>query len=103
MKNNIITILILSVLVSTSAFSQTNNTLSSKEKKKGWELLFDGKSFDGWRQCNGNAMPANWEIEDESMKVFLGEGKKEGQGAKGDILFAPKKYKNFELSISSCE
>lgn len=99
MKNNITLILILSFVISIPAFSQENNTLTSKEKKKGWELLFDGNSFDGWRQCNGDAMPANWEIDDESMKVSLGEGKKEGQGAKGDILFAPKKYKNFELSI----
>ena len=99
MKNNITICLMLTFLVSTAAFSQNNNTLTSKEKNNGWELLFDGKSFDGWRQCNGDAMPVNWEIEDESMKVFLGEGKKEGQGSRGDILYAPKKYKNFELSI----
>lgn len=95
--------LALSIALSLSmvfpAFSQKNNTLTPKEEKSGWELLFDGKSFGDWRQCNGTAMPANWEIDDESMKVFLGKGKKEGQGAGGDILFAQKKYKNFELAI----
>jgi len=44
-------------------------------------------------------MPANWVIEDGAMKVVIGEGKKPGQGANGDIIFADKKFKNFELSI----
>jgi hypothetical protein len=87
------------LLASNSAFAQKVNQLSNKEKKAGWELLFNGNNFDGWRQYNGNAMPANWTIEDNSMKVFLGEGKQPGQGANGDILFGNKKYKNFELSI----
>jgi len=87
------------LLASTSAFAQKVNTLSKKEQKAGWELLFNGNNFDGWRQNNGNAMPANWTIEDNAMKVFLGEGKQPGQGANGDILFGDKKYKDFELSI----
>ncbi len=89
----------LGLIITIPVFSQKANTLTSKEKKEGWKLLFDGQSFDGWRQCNGTAMPSNWEIEDESMKVFLGEGKKEGQGANGDIIFEDAKFKNFELSI----
>jgi hypothetical protein len=91
--------ILVAMMIATPGFSQKSNTLSKKEKADGWQLLFDGKSFDGWRQCNGDAMPANWEIEDGSMKVFLGEGKKEGQGSGGDILYAPKKFKDFELSI----
>jgi hypothetical protein len=87
------------VLLSMPTLAQEANTLSADEKKDGWTLLFNGKSFDGWRKCNGTAMPANWTIEDNAMKVFLGEGKKEGQGADGDILYAPKKFKDFELSI----
>lgn len=75
------------------------NTLTSKEKKSGWILLFNGKDFTGWRQCNGTAMPANWTIEDNAMKVFTGEGKKPGSGSNGDIIYATKKFKNFELSI----
>ena len=89
---------IAAVLMAGTAFSQVN-TLSKKEKKEGWVLLFNGKDFSGWRQCNGTAMPANWVIEDDAMKVFIGEGKKPGQGANGDILFADKMYKNFELTI----
>ena len=79
--------------------SQSVNTLTDTEKKQGWTLLFNGKDFDGWRQCNGTAMPANWVIEDQAMKVFTGTGRKPGQGANGDILYGVKKYRNFELSI----
>jgi hypothetical protein len=87
------------LLVSMSSFAQKPNTLTSKEKKAGWVLLFNGKDFTGWRQCNGTAMPANWVIDDNAMKVFTGEGRKPGSGAGGDILYAPEKFKNFELSI----
>lgn len=101
MKRSIILILSLSTVlfIVTPTFAQKVNTLSAQEKTDGWELLFNGENFDGWRQCNGNSMPDNWVIEDNAMKVFTGKGKKEGQGAKGDILFSPKKFKNFELSI----
>lgn len=101
MKNRVIVILSIAAFLFTilPTMAQKVNTLSSKEAKNGWILLFNGENFDGWRQCNGDAMPANWEIDDDAMKVFTGEGKKEGQGARGDILYPAKKFENFELSI----
>ena len=101
MKKNIFLTLscATALLISLSSFAQDVNKISQKEKKEGWILLFNGKSFDGWRQCNGTAMPKNWMIEDNAMKVFTGEGKNPGQGADGDILFANTKFKNFELTI----
>ncbi len=91
--------LIVAILLGNSAFAQKANQLSKEEKKDGWVLMFNGKNFDGWRQCNGTAMPANWVIEDDAMKVVIGEGKNPGQGANGDVVYGNKKYKNFELSI----
>ncbi|NSW93722.1 MAG: DUF1080 domain-containing protein [Bacteroidales bacterium] len=90
---------IILVSVSTVLTGQKPNTLTSKEKKDGWVLLFNGKDFTGWRQCNGTEMPKNWVIEDDAMKVFTAEGKKPGQGAGGDIIYGEKKFRNFELSI----
>ena len=91
MKKLFKSFLILSAIaMAIPCFAQTPNTLTKKEKKAGWELLFNGKDFSGWRQCNGTAMPANWVIEDNAMKVFTGEGKKPGQGANGDILYQNK-------------
>ena len=101
MKRNIFTTILLAValLIALPGFSQTVNKLSKKEKKEGWTLLFNGQNFDGWRQCNGTAMPANWVLEENAMKVFTAADKKPGQGSNGDILFSGKKFKNFELSI----
>lgn len=99
MKRNIFLSCLALMLVVMPAIGQEVNKLTAQEKKDGWSLLFNGKDFTGWRQCNGTEMPKNWVIEDNAMKVIIGEGKKPGEGANGDILFGGKKFKNFELSI----
>ncbi len=101
MKRNIFLTLSLAcaMMIALPGHSQSINKLTKKEKKEGWTLLFNGKNFDGWRQCNGTAMPTNWVVEEDAMKVFTAPDKKPGQGSNGDILFQTKKFKNFELSI----
>jgi hypothetical protein len=101
MKKNILlaVLLVIAMVFSMASTAQKVNKLTKQEKKQGWVLLFDGKKFDGWRQCNGTSMPANWVIEENAMKVVIGEGKKPGEGANGDIVYGAKKFKNFELSI----
>ena len=90
--------LVVSMFLMISVSAQSLNELSKKEKKAGWVLMFNGQDFDGWRQCNGAEMPANWVIENDAMKVFTGEGKEPGRGANGDILF-DKIFADFEFSI----
>ena len=93
-------VVLLAVMAAVPSFAQkANNTLTEKEKKQGWTLLFNGKDFTGWRQCNSTGMASNWVIEDEAMKVFTAPGKKPGHGAGGDILYKEKKFKNFELEL----
>ncbi len=87
------------MLVALPAAGQSVNKLTKEEKKEGWVLLFNGKDFSGWRQCNGTEMPVNWVIEDNAMKVFKGEGKQPGRPSGGDILYGEKKFKDFELSV----
>jgi hypothetical protein len=87
------------MLITLPVSGQKVNTLTSEEKKEGWVLLFDGKDFNGWRQCNGTGMPANWIVDDDAMKVFTVEGKNPGEGSNGDIIFGEKKFRNFELSV----
>lgn len=96
MKRKILFIALFTVISSVFVSAQ-NNTLTNKEKNEGWKLLFDGKSFTGWRKCNATDMAANWEISEEAMKVKRGERAGHGQG--GDILFGDEKFADFELSI----
>jgi len=59
------------------------NTLSSDEKSNGFELLFDGTSFKGWKQ------KGNWKIEGDAMSRADSGG--------GLIYMAKKIPDNFEL------
>lgn len=100
MKKNLFLAITLFAFISALFTScSRDNKLSSSEKKDGWILLFNGKDFSGWRQCNGTVMPANWTIEDDAMKVFAGEGKEPGSGSNGDIVYGDRKFSNFELSV----
>lgn len=68
------------------------NTLSDEEIKEGWELLFDGKSPDGWRgACKIGFPEQGWSTDDGMLTVLPG-----GEG--GDIV-TNGMYSNFELSF----
>jgi len=99
MKRKIILSFAAAMFIILPSIGQDVNKLTAQEQKDGWKLLFNGKDFSGWRQCNGTAMPKNWMIEDNAMMVMTGEGKKPGEGSNGDVLYSVKKFKNFELTI----
>jgi hypothetical protein len=89
----------LMIASSVNGFSQDKklNTISKKEKKEGWVLMFDGKSADGWRGYNLPALPEKgWVVEDGTLHV-IGSSRGEAGGG-GDLLY-DKKYRNFELSL----
>jgi len=104
MKRKIFTIAFLAMLATVMVSAQKHNTLTAKEKKEGWQLLFNGKNFDGWRLCNGTEVPPAWVIDDEAMRILPRAEKPPVPGGGrghtgGDILYGAKKFKNFELSI----
>jgi len=81
------------VLLLTSCLSeQKPNTLTKKEIKEGWELLFDGKSLDNWKTFNGGPV-TGWKIVGDELQNS-GVGSDHG----GDIV-TKKEYANFELSL----
>jgi len=89
----------VSCLTGAAVVPQSLNKLTNAEKKLGWVLLFNGRNFDGWRQCNGTGMPANWVIDDDAMKVFTAKGRKPGEASGGDIVYGARTFRDFELSI----
>ncbi|MGZ3752030.1 MAG: 3-keto-disaccharide hydrolase [Mucilaginibacter sp.] len=81
------------ILAGSSLMAQTNNELSAKEKQEGWQLLFDGKTTQGWHNyLKPSAGPA-WGVKDGVIQ--LDPAVKEGRG---DIV-TEKEYENFELAI----
>ena len=44
-----------------------NNALTSAEKAEGWQLLFDGKTLDGWRDYNGDTLSGPWTVENGTI------------------------------------
>ena len=67
------------------------NKLSKQEIAEGWQLLFDGKTLDGWRDYNGEALTGPWTVENGTI---MAEGK--GEDASGYIV-TDKEFKNFDL------
>lgn len=65
---------------------QAINTLTAQETKDGWQLLFDGKSLDGWRVYKQKDA-GNWKVKDG----LLISGDKD--------LITREQYANFELQI----
>jgi len=71
---------------------QKDNTLSKKEKKQGWVLLFDGTSTNGWRSYK-NKEQQGWDVKDGELYC-----KSEGVTKRADLITA-NKYENYELQI----
>jgi len=69
------------------------NTLSKGEKKAGWQLLFDGKTTEGWHGYNMNTFPDCWAVEDGALTMNTS-----GSGESLDILTS-EVYRNFAFSV----
>ena len=51
----------------TRAAASFHNTLSAQERAAGWELLFDGKTTNGWRGYLSDTMPSGWKVIDGAL------------------------------------
>lgn len=77
--------------------SYLKNTLSDREVKDGWKLLWDGNTTNGWRGAKLAAFPSTgWEIKDGTLTIHGSGGAEAASG--GDIVTVDK-YKNFELIV----
>ena len=69
------------------------NTLTAKEQKAGWQLLFDGKTTDGWHGYNMQGIPDVWAIEDGCFTM-----NSVGGGEEQDVI-TDGVYQNFAFSV----
>jgi hypothetical protein len=74
-----------------------DNTISPAEAKKGWKLLWDGKTTNGWRGAKLTGFPGKgWVIEKGILKVLNSTG---GESTNGGDIITTRQYKNFELTV----
>ena len=74
-----------------SGCQETNNTLTEKEKTEGWQLLFDGKTMNGWRDYNGVDLTGPWQVQNGTIYAEGG-----GDDLHGYIV-TETDYENFEI------
>lgn len=90
-----IMLFILSQCFILSTFVQSqDNTLSKKELKEGWILLFNGKNLDGWTAVGKTTLPEQgWVVEDGAIIA-----NKAGSARGGDLI-TKNEYGEFDLQF----
>ena len=78
--------------------SYLKNTLTSEEKRKGWTLLWDGKTSNGWKSAKKNDFPNQIISSEEGVIHFPKHKMKRDPNSVGDIV-TEKKYSDFELEV----
>lgn len=106
----LISLVLAAITISWNTIQESNaqkaskiNTLTKAETKEGWRLLFDGKTFTGWRGLGRENVPNGlWVVENGMIKkVNLGDVKKlpDGRPVEGGDLATKEEFENFELTF----
>lgn len=84
---------IISLLTSNEVVGQKQNTLTESEIKEGWQLLFDGKTTNGWHSFNqSEALPA-WSVKNGELTL------KNEKDSKGLDIVTNEEFDNFDLCL----
>ena len=78
-----------------------DNILTVAEKAAGWQLLFDGRTLEGWRGYGIQGVPPGWEVKDgtlRSVATASGAARLSGAHPQGIDLITVRKFTDFELS-----
>ena len=77
--------------------SYLDNELTPAEVAEGWELLWDGKTSQGWRGARLDVFPEKgWSMENGLLSVEKSDG---GESANGGDIVTVEKYGNFILEV----
>ena len=60
-------LLVLALALGLLSLRADDNTLTDTEKAAGWQLLFDGRTFNGWHNFKMDGVRAGWHIKDGTL------------------------------------
>jgi len=73
------------------------NTLTDSEIRKGWRLLWDGKTPTGWRSARSENFPEKgWAMNDGVLTVLASDG---GESTGGGDIVTRQQFGDFELKL----
>lgn len=82
--------LLMSMIIPYAFGQVTDNTLTKKEQKEHWKLLFDGKTSNGWTTVDGKPISAGWDLSNGTMSLK--------KGANGGDIYTADEYADYEFS-----
>lgn len=82
--------------LATAAQAQ-ENTLTKKEQKEGWKLLFNGKDLKGWHTYNTDTVGRKWKVADGV--IYFDQPDNSGGRKGGGDLTTDGEYENYELNL----
>lgn len=91
-SNKMMSLFVASAALFATSCTAPQNTLTPEETADGWQLLFDGRTMNGWKDYNGTTLTQPWHVVDGCIQA-----KGDGSDASGYIV-SDKQYENFELS-----
>jgi len=82
----------------TAQVSSTDNTLSEVDEASGWQLLFDGKTKNGWHVYGHKSDGSAWVVEDGTIHLDPKE-MDDWQVKSGGDIATDEEFDNFELQL----
>ncbi|MEO8763317.1 MAG: DUF1080 domain-containing protein [Ginsengibacter sp.] len=94
-------ILLITIFLTGTSFgnithAQTPNSLSSKEKEDGWQLLFDGKDLKGWHSYLEKAPGKSWQVMNGT--IMLNKNTKSVEKDYADLV-TDDEFENFDFKV----
>ena len=88
--------LVILLITGSLACGQQANTLTSKEKNEGWQLLFDGKDLKGWHSYLENKPGKAWQVQNGT--IMLNKNNKSVYKDYADLI-TDDEFENFDFKV----
>jgi hypothetical protein len=91
-----VTAVALSLAAPLALAQQAPNTLTAQQKQEGWQLLFNGKNFNGWHSYGEKGIGKDWSIQHGTIQL-----KKPPHAKFADYsdIVTNGQYTNFDLKV----